>query len=85
LALNKGNEKKRKFMLNVGKHIDDYRCEMYNHLYDQVASLRSVEVNSQACDQLGYKEYFEIWKRIKNEVRIQMSRQLSSLRQNIKL
>jgi hypothetical protein len=33
-------------MINVGKHIDDY-------IYDQVASLRSGEVNSQACDQLG--------------------------------
>ena len=72
-------------MINVGKHIDDYRCEMYRHLYDQVASLRSGEVNSQACDQLGYKKYFEIWKRIKNEVRVQMSRQLSSAQQNIKL
>jgi hypothetical protein len=72
-------------MINVGKHIDDYRCEMYNHIYHQVTSLRSGQVNSQASDQLGYKEYFEIWKRIKNEVRIQMSRQLSSIKQNIKL
>ena len=72
-------------MLNVGKHIDEYRCEMYNHLYHQVTSLRSGQVNSQTCDQLGYKEYFEIWKRIKNEVRVQMSRQLSSIKQNIKL
>lgn len=78
MVINKGNEKKHKVMVNVGKHIDDY-------LYDQVASLRSGEVNSQACDQLGYKEYFEIWKRIKNEVRVQMSRQLSSIQQNIKL
>jgi hypothetical protein len=85
LAINKGNEKKRKVMVNVGKHIDDYRCEMYNHLYHQVTSLRSGKVNSQACDQLGYKEYFEIWKQIKNEVRVQMSRQLSSIKQNIKL
>ena len=72
-------------MVNVGKHIDDYRCEMYNHLYHQVTSLCSGKVNSQACDQLGYKEYFEIWKQIKNEVRVQMSRQLSSIKQNIKL